>query len=49
MLAQALEERTRGLDVGRLVGVKDDHIVKVSGLLFQALYNLVDNLDEPPG
>ena len=48
MLAQALEERTHGLDVGRRVGVEDDHIVEVGGHLFQAFYNLVDNLDEPP-
>ena len=49
MLAQALEERTHGLDVGRRVGVEDYHIVEVGGHLFQALYYLVDNLDESPG
>ena len=49
VLAQALEERTHGLDVSRRVGVEDDHIVEVSLHLFQALYDLVDNLDEPPG
>ena len=48
-LRGALEERTHRLDVGRRVGVEDDYIVEVGGHLFQALYNLVDSLDEPPG
>ena len=48
MLAQALEERPHGLNLSRRVGVEDDHIVEVRRLLFQALDNLVDNLDEPP-
>ena len=49
MLAQTLEERTHGLDVSRRVGVEDDHIVEVGRHLFQALYDLLQNLDEPPG
>ena len=49
MLSQALEERTYGLDVSRRVGFEDDHIVEIGRHLFQALYDLVDNLDEPPG
>ena len=47
-LAQALEERPHCLDVSRRVGVEDEHIVEVGRHLFRALYNLVDNLDEPP-
>ena len=35
--------------MSRRVGVEDDHIVEVGRHLFQALDNLVDNLDEPPG
>ena len=31
------------------VGVEDDHIVEVGRHLFQALDNVVDNLDDPPG
>ena len=46
---QALEERSHGLDVSRRVGAEDDHIVEVGHHLFQALYDLVGNLDEPPG
>ena len=49
MFAQALEEHSHGLDVSRRVGVGDDHIVEVGRHLFQALYDLVDNLDQPPG
>ena len=49
MLAQALEKRPLCLDTSRRVGVEDDHIVEVSLHLFQALCNLVDDLDEPPG
>ena len=46
LLAQALEERSHSLDVSRRVGVEDDHIVEVGYHQFQALDNLVDNLDE---
>ena len=49
MLAQALEERTHGLDVGRRVGVENDPMVMVGHHLFQALYDLVDNLTNHPG
>ena len=49
MLAQPLEERPHCLGVIRRVGVEDDDIVEVSRHLFQALYSLVDYLDEPPG
>ena len=49
MHAQALEERTYRLDVSRRVRVEDDQVVEAGHHLFQALHNLVDNLDEPPG
>ena len=49
MLAQALEERQHGVDVSHRVVVEDDHIVEVGRHLFQALYNLVDYLDELHG
>ena len=38
-----------GLDVSRWVGVEENHIVEVGRHLFQAIDNLVDILDEPPG
>ena len=49
MFVQTLEERRRCSDVSDRVRVEDDHIVKVGRHLFQALYNLTDNLDGPPG
>ena len=49
ILAQTLEERPHCLDVIRRVGVEHDRIVEVGRQLFQALFDLVDNLDEPPG
>ena len=48
MLALALEERTHGLDVSRRVGAEDDFIAEVGRHPFQALSDLVDNLDESP-
>ena len=47
MLAQELEERTHSVDVSRRVGIEDHHIVKVGLHLFQAVHDLVDNLDKP--
>ena len=49
MLAQALEERTRCLDVSRRFGVEGDHIVEVGRHMFYAVDNLVDDPDKPPG
>ena len=48
MLVQTTKESTHCLDVSRRVGIEDNHIVEVGRHLFQALHNLVYNL-EPPG
>ena len=49
MLVHALEECPHCLDLNSRVGVEDDHIVEAGCHLIQALYNVVDNLDQPPG
>ena len=49
MRAQALKERSHCLDVSVRVGVEDHHTAEVGHHLFQALCNVVDYLDEPPG
>ena len=50
MFAQALDERTHGLDVSSRIAVEDDHIFGVGRHQFQSLlYDLVENLGDTPG
>ena len=49
VFAQAFEEGSYRLDVGRRIRVENDHIIEVGRHLCQTCYNFVNHIDEPAG